>query len=318
MPYTQKLLITIGLIIVIAVALVSSLFRTQPPGITAAFDTEFLTRPDGIQAVEETYNFSLPLPPMHMDPGLMYKACADGVVDLICGFATDGRIPAYDLYIIEDDKNALPPYHAAPLVRQETLDTIPELTDVLALLDDRIPDERMQQLNYRVDEKGIPAATVARDFLTDEKLLDGPPAPSVTDGTRISVGGKNFTEQEILGHMMVLLIEHHLGIPVTPRLNLGGTMICFEALRAGDIDLYAEYTGTGLVNILGEPPDACPHEAYARVQEAFKERYNLVWLPSFGFNNTYTLTTRRSFAEKHALTNISALAAYIHREYGTE
>jgi glycine betaine/choline ABC-type transport system substrate-binding protein len=82
----------------------------------------------------------------------------------------------------------------------------------------------------------------------------------------ITVGSKHFTEQEILGEIISILIEENTDLKVVRRFNLGGTMICFNALKAGDIDLYAEYTGTGLVNILKQkaikdPAELCgaPH-----------------------------------------------------------
>jgi osmoprotectant transport system permease protein len=312
MSYSHKLFVVAAGSVFLLATLIVFQISTHHSGFKAAFDSEFLTRPDGIKAVESTYGFTLPYPPFQMDQGLMYKACADGAVDLICGYATDGRIPAYDLKIITDDKHALPPYYAAPLVRSDTLLKIPTLKPLLSKLAGRISDARMQNLNYKVDEEGIKAKDVARTFLEEESLIAGEPAPQVTDGTKLAVGGKNFTEQEILGEMLMQLIEHNLGIPVTSRLNLGGTMICFEALKAGDIDLYAEYTGTGLVNILKEDTVASPEKAFDIVKKEFKKRYNLEWLPEFGFNNTYTLTTRRSFAKKNNLTNITCLAQYIH------
>lgn len=312
MSYSHKFLVVASGAVALLIALIAFQISLHHSGFKAAFDSEFLTRPDGIKAVESTYDFTLPYPPLQMDQGLMYKACADGAVDLICGYATDGRIPAYDLKIITDDKHALPPYYAAPLVRTDTLEKIPELKPLLSKLAGRISDARMQTLNYKVDEEGVKAKDVARAFLEEEGLISGTPAPRVTDGTTLGVGGKHFTEQEILGEMLMQLIEHNLGIPVTSRLNLGGTMICFEALKAGDIDMYAEYTGTGLVNILKEDTVSSPEKAFDIVKKEFKKRYDLEWLPEFGFNNTYTLTTRRSFAEKHSLTNITCLAHYIH------
>ena len=128
---------------------------------------------------------------------------------------------------------------------------------------------------------------------------------------RVSIGGKQFTEQEILGQLMSLLVEHHTDLKVERTLNLGGTMICFNALKAGDLDLYAEYTGTGLVNILNESGISDPDRAYKKVKETFSEKYSLTWLKPFGFNNTYTLTMRRDRAEELGLETISDLAQYV-------
>ena len=80
---------------------------------------------------------------------------------------------------------------------------------------------------------------------------------------------------------------------VERRFNLAGTQVAFEALRTGGIDLYAEYTGTGLRDILGDAsPVESAAQAFARVSQAFAQRYDLMWLAPFGFNNTYVLMMR--------------------------
>ena len=78
-------------------------------------------------------------------------------------------------------------------------------------------------------------------------------ASSIPGTDRVVIGTKNFTEQLILGELMAQIIEKHTGLTVVRRFNLGGTMICHGALVNGEIDLYAEYTGTGLMAILKEP-----------------------------------------------------------------
>jgi glycine betaine/choline ABC-type transport system substrate-binding protein len=126
----------------------------------------------------------------------------------------------------------------------------------------------------------------------------------------IIIGAKHFTEQEVLGEIMAQLIEAKTDIAVVKKFNLGGTMVCFDALRTGDIDLYPEYTGTGLVNILKEKTLRDPDKVYQRVKSGFGKRYNLVWLRPFGFNNTYTLTMRKKQALSLGIKNISDLVRY--------
>jgi osmoprotectant transport system permease protein len=127
----------------------------------------------------------------------------------------------------------------------------------------------------------------------------------------IVVGAKNFTEGAVLAELMAQVIERHAGVAVERRFNLAGTQVAFEALRTGAIDLYAEYTGTGLRDILG---DASPVEgaaqAFARVSDAFARRYNVLWLAPFGFNNTYVLMMRRDQAQELGIAAISDLAAH--------
>lgn len=126
----------------------------------------------------------------------------------------------------------------------------------------------------------------------------------------ITIGAKHFTEQEILGEIMAQVIEAKTDIKVVKKFNLGGTMVCFDALRTGDIDLYPEYTGTGLVNILKEKTMRDPEKVYGTVKSAFKRKYELVWLRPFGFNNTYTLTMRKKQAFSLGVRNISDLVRY--------
>lgn len=133
----------------------------------------------------------------------------------------------------------------------------------------------------------------------------------------IVIGGKDFTEQSVLGEMLAILIEENSDLTVERKLYLGGTMICFNALQAGDLDLYAEYTGTGLVNILEREVINDPDEAYAAVKEDFRNKYGLVWLKPFGFNNTYTLTMRKAQADELAIRTTSDLAAYVNKQQQT-
>jgi osmoprotectant transport system permease protein len=253
---------------------------------------------------------------MQMDPGLMYRSLADSAIDVIDGFATDGRIPAYGLVVLKDDKEFFPPYYAAPLVRKEVLETHPELEHLLNQLAGKLPGEVMQELNYEVDEKGHKAYDVARAFLISQGLIQPDAQPGDGSAGTLRIGSKHFTEQEVLGELMSILIECSTNIRLVRKLNLGGTMICFNGLKAGDLDLYAEYTGTGLVNILKQEVISDPDKAYETVQEAFQREYGLVWLEPFGFNNTYTLTMRRKHAEQLGIVTISDLAKYINKPRG--
>lgn len=314
MSVRNRVLILVAIVVLVGIALVVLPHRRPSGGLQAAFDAEFLTRPDGYQGLSERYGFRFPAEPRQMDPGLMYRAVADGAVDVIDGFATDGRIKAYNLVILEDDKGFFPPYYAAPLVRDETLEKYPALEGILNRLAGKMSDEAMQRLNYEVDEKGRKAYNVAREFLVSERLVDDDAERG--DGSRqtVVIGGKQFTEQEILGELMAILIEHNSKIRVIRKLNLGGTMICFNALKSGDLDLYPEYTGTGLVNILKSKVIADPDKAYQTVKEEFKRRYGLSWLEPFGFNNAYTLTMRRDHAKRLGIETISDLARVINAE----
>jgi osmoprotectant transport system permease protein len=139
--------------------------------------------------------------------------------------------------------------------------------------------------------------------LSTAAALDTPP--------RVVVGAKNFTEGTILAELMAQALETHAGARIERRYNLAGTQVAFDALRSGHIDLYAEYTGTGLRDILGDAePVASAAQALARVSTAFAQRYDLVWLAPFGFNNTYVLMMRRARAHGLGIATISDLAAH--------
>ncbi len=123
----------------------------------------------------------------------------------------------------------------------------------------------------------------------------------------VTVGSKDFTEQFIIAEIMAQLIEDRTDLTVRRRTNLGGTMICHSAMLRGDIDFYAEYTGTALTSILGQDVIADPDLVYETVKEAYRQEYDAVWLEPFGFNNTYAITVRDKFAAEHDLQRISDL-----------
>lgn len=124
----------------------------------------------------------------------------------------------------------------------------------------------------------------------------------------VRVGCKNFTEQQILGEIIAQTIERTTNLRVQRRFGLGGTDICHAALVAGSIDLYPEYTGTGLVNVLRAERPATPGAMLLRVAREYRERYELEWLAPFGFSNTYAIAVRTRDAEANGWLTISDLA----------
>ena len=133
-------------------------------------------------------------------------------------------------------------------------------------------------------------------------------AASNSSGRTIRIGSKNFTEQLLLGELLAQMIEAHTDLNVDRRFNLGGTMICHEALATGEIDLYAEYTGTGLVTILKRPVEPDANKVFDIVRTSYRERFDVEWLEPFGFNNTYALTVRKSVAQENGWHTTSDLA----------
>ena len=126
-------------------------------------------------------------------------------------------------------------------------------------------------------------------------------------GSRIAVGSKDFSEQVILGEILAQAIEAETGLAVERRFDLGGNL-AHEALIAGEIDLYPEYTGTALLAILKSRPLKDPQEVYRVVAQEYAKRFDLVWTEPFGFNNTFAILVRGDDARRLNLRTISDAA----------
>jgi osmoprotectant transport system substrate-binding protein len=125
----------------------------------------------------------------------------------------------------------------------------------------------------------------------------------------ITIGSKDFGENIVLGEMFALLIENHTDLKVDRKLNMGGTFVCFEAIKSGDIDIYAEYTGTGLTAQLNMDVISDPDEAYFVVKKEFEEQFGVKWLEPLGLNNTYALGITEEVYEEYGVNTYSELAA---------
>ena len=123
----------------------------------------------------------------------------------------------------------------------------------------------------------------------------------------VVVASKPFAESYLLAEMFAQLLEAR-GIAVDRRMGLGATEIAFGALRTGAIDVYPEYTGTGLLAILGEPPQPDPAAVFGRVSREFAARWGVRWLPPLGFENTYAIAVRGETAQREGLRTLSDLA----------
>jgi osmoprotectant transport system substrate-binding protein len=126
-------------------------------------------------------------------------------------------------------------------------------------------------------------------------------------GHGVTVGSKNFTEELILGELYAQSLEH-AGLAVTRKLNLGTTDIAMAALGSGAIDLYPEYTGTALLDVLKRPPDGDPKRVYETVKSAYAKQYSLVWLDPAPMNDTQALATTQAVAGREAISRLSDLA----------
>ncbi len=144
---------------------------TVAPQWRAGFGYEFMERPDGYRGLAVTYGLHFVEQPRVMDLGLLARALKDHQIDLAAGNATDGLIPALDLFVLEDDRHYFPPYEAVPVIRQQTVQLHPEIAQALAELAGKISDEEMQRLNYAVDGQHGDAKEVVHEFLRGKKLV---------------------------------------------------------------------------------------------------------------------------------------------------
>lgn len=141
------------------------------PELTLGSTMEFLERPDGMPGVKDTYGISFKKE-VGLDPGIRYTAIESGEVDLIDAFSTDGKIKEYELVILEDDKQFFPPYYVLAILNDEAFDKYPEVAEALATLEDQISEEAMQNMNFLVDEEGLPEKKVAEDFLREAGIIE--------------------------------------------------------------------------------------------------------------------------------------------------
>jgi len=125
---------------------------------------------------------------------------------------------------------------------------------------------------------------------------------------RLVVGAKNFTESDLLAEIVAQQIERRTALPVERRFHLGGTFVCHQAITAGQIDLYVEYTGTAFTAILKQPPIADPDSVYRLVAASYARDFQLRWTAPLGFNNTFAILVRRADAERYGLRSIADLA----------
>ncbi|KEO84153.1 glycine betaine ABC transporter substrate-binding protein [Tumebacillus flagellatus] len=126
----------------------------------------------------------------------------------------------------------------------------------------------------------------------------------------ITVVGKNFTEQDIMANLVSEMLEKNTDLKVKTKSYLGGTDVCFSAMKNGSADVYVEYTGTGLVNIMGETVMSDPDAVYQKVKDEFPGKYKIDWLSPIGFNNTYAIAVTQETAQKYNLKTVSDLKAH--------
>lgn len=142
------------------------------PELSLGGTPEFMERSDGYDGLMEAYDFEPFEDKITLDADLMYQAAKDGEVDLITAFATEARIDQFNLKVLEDDQGFFPPFDAGIVIRQEILDANPGLEEELNNLAGLIDDDRMRELNGRVNLDGKKDKDVAIEFLKEEGFID--------------------------------------------------------------------------------------------------------------------------------------------------
>ncbi|ALM53115.1 glycine betaine ABC transporter substrate-binding protein [Halomonas huangheensis] len=141
--------------------------------LSFAMNAEFYAREDGWRPLQQAYDFRVGRSDVkRMDSGLVYQALRDGQVDVGLVFATDGRIPAFDFQVLEDDQNFFPAYALTPVVHEDTLAENPDLEAQMNALSALLDDETMAHLNAQVDVERETIEDVAHNFLIENELIE--------------------------------------------------------------------------------------------------------------------------------------------------
>jgi osmoprotectant transport system substrate-binding protein len=157
----------------LGVTKLSDLERLRKQELTFCVESEFASRNDGFVPMLATYGLTREDlgQVTNLDTGVIYTATANGDCNFGEVFTTDGRIPALNLRVLEDDRQFFPLYNLTEVIRTEVLEAHPELAEIFGQLNPRVTNEVMLTLNAKVDNDGEDPALVARDWLIEQGLL---------------------------------------------------------------------------------------------------------------------------------------------------
>jgi len=186
---------------------------------------------------------------------------------------------------------------------------------ILALLVDYI----FSQIEYAVTPKGLDLNRHKKNFIGLKvvsvilivTIIFTGIVPNISSKKdTITIGSKNFTEQLVLGNMYADLVEEHTELKVERKLNLGGSSVTFNALDSGELDMYVDYTGTILQNIMNHDIVRDPDETYKISKEFMEKEHDITLLDSLGYNNTFTLAMKPEVAKKYSINSMSDLSKF--------
>ncbi|MFN8493815.1 MAG: glycine betaine ABC transporter substrate-binding protein [Caldilineaceae bacterium] len=265
-----------------------------------------------LQGLQQQYGFQFKLANvLVMETAKTYEALNRAQCDVAEGPAIDSRLSAWHLLPLTDDRTFFIPDNQAPVIRQSVLTAHPEVATLLSTLQGRLDPQTLTQLHARfmLGADGKPNSgdeetpqAVAYSFLRSRHLLKPP---------KIAVGAEDYTEQLILGQMMILLLED-AGYPVEDKTGIGGTKALQAAMETGDIDVYAEYASQALTVRHAVPVEAIPTdgEKLWTLAKTLDERKGIIWLAHGPFNDSYTFMVRDDLWNKGVKT-MPDLANYL-------
>jgi osmoprotectant transport system permease protein len=257
------------------------------PDTKLCFDSEGGFREDVLPLVKTTYGLEF-TNTQQVGYDLIPPAVKNGQCDVGIVYSTAGLITKNDLKVLEDDKEAFGAYTPAPTIKTTNLSKYPTLQQDLQGLTDALDTETITELNAKVDVDKEDLDQVAADFLTEKGLLGTDTSKSKG---KIAVGSKLDTEAKLLGTMLAKTLESK-GYDVSTKIPTGNTDITRTALVNGDIDIYWEFTSSGL-NLVEQSPIGDPQEAYEKVKQ-LDAANGITWLDSATMNDTYALAVKKA------------------------
>jgi osmoprotectant transport system permease protein len=236
---------------------------------------------------------------------LSFAAVTSGNIDINECYTTDPSIVVDNFVLLTDPKNAFPPYNPAPIIRDSTLAKSSDIQTTLNGLESHLTTASQTALIQQVSLNHQDVPTVARNFLQQQGLLSSPSTTGA--GISLTIGSKNDPDGQLLAEMYSLLLANQ-GFNVTTKLALGQTPVLSAAIKSGQIDIYPEFTGTGL-SIGNLPNTTDPQQAYSEVKTYYEQQFHITWLAAaFGLNDSYGYCTSKANASKYHLTSIGDLA----------
>jgi osmoprotectant transport system permease protein len=236
---------------------------------------------------------------------LSFAAVKSGDINVNECYTTDPSIVVDNFVLLQDTKNAFPPYNPSPIIRDSTLAKSSDIQTTLDALESHLTTASQTTLIKSVSLDHQSVHDVAQSFLQTQGLLSSPSTAGA--GIKLTIGSKNDPDGQLLAEMYSLLLANQ-GFNVTTKLALGQTNVLDQAIKSGAVDIYPEFTGTGLsLGKLANTTD--PQTAYNEVKTYYEQQFHITWLAAaFNLNDSYGYCTSKANADKYHLQTIGDLA----------